>query len=84
MRKSRTLKAGLPEPHLCLAGNGEQGHSRMGDGDEIELLVIGWGSTGDVMHRAISRSLPGVMRLRLAVAGQGSPMRGSAGRCSLN
>ncbi len=33
--------------------------------------------------RAISRSLPGVMWLRLAVAGQGSPMRGSTGRCSL-
>ena len=22
----------------------------MGDGEEIELLVVGWGSTGDVMQ----------------------------------
>ena len=41
---------------------------------------------GAIFHsdrRAISRSLPGVMRLRLAVARQGSPMRGGAGHCSL-
>ena len=50
MRKFRTLKAGLPEPRLCLAGDGEQGQSRLGDGGEIELLVIGWGSTGDAMQ----------------------------------
>lgn len=50
MRKFRTLKAGLPEPRLRLAGHGGQGHSRMDDGSEIELLVIGWGSTGDVMQ----------------------------------
>ena len=50
MLKFRKLKAGLPEPRLCLAGNGEKGHPRLDDGDEIELLVIGWGSTGDVMQ----------------------------------
>jgi hypothetical protein len=36
------------------------------------------------MDRAISRSLPGVMRLRLAVARHGGPMRGGTGHCSLN
>ena len=73
MRKFRTLKAGLPEPRLRLAGNGEKGHSRMDDGDEIELLVIGWGSTGDVMQdvmcsQELARPEDRVLALHISVA----------------
>jgi 2-oxoglutarate ferredoxin oxidoreductase subunit alpha len=50
MRKFHRLKASLPEPCVCVTSHGEKGADWMDKGDEIELLVIGWGSTNDVIH----------------------------------
>ena len=50
MRKFHRLKAALPEPRVSVASYGEKGAGWMDEGDEIELLVIGWGSTNDVMQ----------------------------------
>jgi 2-oxoglutarate/2-oxoacid ferredoxin oxidoreductase subunit alpha len=50
MRKFHRLKAGLPEPRLGVASHGEKNTAWMDEGDEIELLVIGWGSTHDVIQ----------------------------------
>jgi 2-oxoglutarate ferredoxin oxidoreductase subunit alpha len=50
MRKFHNLKAGLPEPRLSTASHGEKGVDWMADEDGIELLMIGWGSTNDVIQ----------------------------------
>jgi 2-oxoglutarate ferredoxin oxidoreductase subunit alpha len=50
MRKFHNLKAGLPEPRLSTASHGEKGADWMADEDGIELLMIGWGSTNDVIQ----------------------------------
>jgi 2-oxoglutarate ferredoxin oxidoreductase subunit alpha len=49
MRKFHGLKAGLPAPHLSIGGRSAT-TDWMDEGDEIELLAIGWGSTGDVFQ----------------------------------
>jgi 2-oxoglutarate ferredoxin oxidoreductase subunit alpha len=53
MRKFHTLKAALPKPELRAASQSEKGADWMAEGDEIELLVVGWGSTGDVIQDVI-------------------------------
>ena len=50
MRKFHSLKAGLPEPRLSVASHGKKGADWISDEDEIELLMIGWGSTNDVIQ----------------------------------
>jgi 2-oxoglutarate ferredoxin oxidoreductase subunit alpha len=50
MRKFHSLKAGLPEPRLSTASHDEKGADWMADEDEIELLMVGWGSTNDVVQ----------------------------------
>jgi 2-oxoglutarate ferredoxin oxidoreductase subunit alpha len=44
------LKATLPAPHLSIGGRSVEITDWMDAGDEIELLAIGWGSTGDVFQ----------------------------------
>jgi 2-oxoglutarate ferredoxin oxidoreductase subunit alpha len=44
------LKAGLPAPHLHIGGRRAAAADWMNAGDEIELLAIGWGSTGDTFQ----------------------------------
>jgi 2-oxoglutarate ferredoxin oxidoreductase subunit alpha len=50
MRKFQGLKASLPEPCLSATRLDEKGSDWVDAGNEMELLVIGWGSTRDVMH----------------------------------
>jgi 2-oxoglutarate/2-oxoacid ferredoxin oxidoreductase subunit alpha len=50
LRKARGLKAGLPAPRLHIGGRNTKTSDWIGTGDEIELLAIGWGSTGDVFQ----------------------------------
>src|ERR1700723_301235 len=50
MRKFHTLKSALPQPYLNVTIHGEQGGHWIDKNDEIELLVIGWGSTLGVMR----------------------------------
>jgi 2-oxoglutarate ferredoxin oxidoreductase subunit alpha len=50
MRKFDTLKSTLPQPCLNVTLNGERGGHWIDESDEIELLVIGWGSTLGVMR----------------------------------
>jgi len=50
LRKFQRLKTGLPEPHLSVAGRAEKSADWVDEGNDIELLAIGWGSTGDVFH----------------------------------
>jgi 2-oxoglutarate/2-oxoacid ferredoxin oxidoreductase subunit alpha len=50
MRKFHNLKAGLPQPRVGVANHGNNGADWMDERDEIELLVIGWGSTKDVIQ----------------------------------
>src|ERR1700733_1616386 len=50
MRKFHTLKSTLPQPYLNVTLHGEQGGHWIEENDEIELLVIGWGSTLGVMR----------------------------------
>jgi 2-oxoglutarate/2-oxoacid ferredoxin oxidoreductase subunit alpha len=50
LRKFRGLKAGLPAPLLSIGGRSAKTADWMDLGDEIELLAIGWGSTGDVFQ----------------------------------
>jgi 2-oxoglutarate ferredoxin oxidoreductase subunit alpha len=50
MRKFHTLKSNLPPPYLSVSLHGEQGGRWMDESEEIELLVIGWGSTLGVMR----------------------------------
>jgi 2-oxoglutarate ferredoxin oxidoreductase subunit alpha len=50
LRKFRGLKAGLPEPQLSIGGRGAKTADWINSGGEIELLAIGWGSTGDVFQ----------------------------------
>jgi 2-oxoglutarate ferredoxin oxidoreductase subunit alpha len=50
LRKFDGLKALLPEPHLSVGGRSANTTDWMDAGDEIELLAIGWGSTGDAIQ----------------------------------
>src|SRR6267154_6410344 len=50
LRKFNGLKAGLPAPHLYLGGRSANTTDWMDASDEIELLAIGGGSTGDVFR----------------------------------
>src|SRR6266852_5994931 len=50
LRKFHGLKAGLPAPNLSIGGRSATTIDRMDTGDEIELLAIGWGSTGDTFQ----------------------------------
>jgi 2-oxoglutarate/2-oxoacid ferredoxin oxidoreductase subunit alpha len=50
LRKFDGLKARLPAPHLSIGGRSATASDWMDAGDEIELLAIGWGSTGDVFQ----------------------------------
>jgi 2-oxoglutarate ferredoxin oxidoreductase subunit alpha len=50
MRKFHTLKSTLPQPYMNVTLHGEQGGHWIDENDEIELLVIGWGSTLGVMR----------------------------------
>lgn len=47
LRKFQGLKTCLPQPQLSVAKKIE---NWMDEGDEIELLVIGWGSSGDIFQ----------------------------------
>jgi len=48
--KFEGLKARLPAPHLSIGGRSAKTTDWMDAGDEIELLAIGWGSTGEVFQ----------------------------------
>jgi 2-oxoglutarate ferredoxin oxidoreductase subunit alpha len=50
LRKFHGLKAGLPAPQLIIGGRSVTTADWMDVSDEIELLAIGWGSTGDVFQ----------------------------------
>jgi 2-oxoglutarate ferredoxin oxidoreductase subunit alpha len=50
LRKFYGLKAKLPAPHLSVGGRSAKTTDWTDLGDEIELLAIGWGSTGDVFQ----------------------------------
>src|SRR6201987_3723342 len=50
LRKFEGLKARIPAPHLSIGGRGGNAIDWIDAGDEIELLAIGWGSTGDVFQ----------------------------------
>jgi 2-oxoglutarate ferredoxin oxidoreductase subunit alpha len=54
MRKFDTLKSTLPQPSLNVTLNGERGGHWIDESDEIELLVVGWGSTLGVMRDVMS------------------------------
>jgi 2-oxoglutarate ferredoxin oxidoreductase subunit alpha len=53
MQKFHKLKADLPQPRLTVTNDGEKGTAWIDEGDEIELLVIGWGSSHDVIQDAM-------------------------------
>ncbi len=53
LRKFHGLKARLPEPHLSVAGRSETTTDWLDEGNEIELLAIGWGSSGDVFREVM-------------------------------
>jgi 2-oxoglutarate ferredoxin oxidoreductase subunit alpha len=50
LRKFDGLKAGLPEPRLSVVGGDEKTAGWISQDDEIELLAIGWGSSGDAFQ----------------------------------
>jgi len=50
LRKFDGLKAVLPAPHLSIGGHSVKTSDWIDLRDEIELLAIGWGSTGDVFQ----------------------------------
>jgi 2-oxoglutarate/2-oxoacid ferredoxin oxidoreductase subunit alpha len=50
LRKLYALKAGLPAPQLSVGGRSVKTTEWMDAGDEIELLAIGWGSTGSTFQ----------------------------------
>jgi 2-oxoglutarate ferredoxin oxidoreductase subunit alpha len=50
LRKFHGLKAALPAPLLSIGDRSAKMIDWMDAGGEIELLVIGWGSTGDVLQ----------------------------------
>jgi 2-oxoglutarate ferredoxin oxidoreductase subunit alpha len=54
MRKFHKLKLGLPEPELHVNSYGENDPDWVEEGEEIELLVISWGSTSDVVEDVMS------------------------------
>jgi 2-oxoglutarate ferredoxin oxidoreductase subunit alpha len=55
LRKFHGLKAGLPAPKLSIGGHSTTTIDWMDTGDEIELLAIGWGSTGDTFQDVMCR-----------------------------
>jgi 2-oxoglutarate ferredoxin oxidoreductase subunit alpha len=50
LRKLHGLKSVLPAPLLTMAGQSVNAVDWIDRGDKIELLGIGWGSTGDVFQ----------------------------------
>ena len=50
LRKFDGLKARLPAPHLIIGGRSAKAIDWMDAGDEIELLAVGWGSTGEILQ----------------------------------
>jgi 2-oxoglutarate ferredoxin oxidoreductase subunit alpha len=54
MRKFHKLKAELPQPELHVSGHCENGADWVDEGEEIELLVISWGSTSDAVEDVMS------------------------------
>jgi 2-oxoglutarate/2-oxoacid ferredoxin oxidoreductase subunit alpha len=50
MRKLHQLKAELPEPRLLLSNGGEVRPAEVDEPTEIDLLIISWGSTTDVVE----------------------------------
>src|SRR5271169_2611107 len=50
LRKFDGLKAELPAPHLSIGGRSAKMTDWIDVDDEIELLAIGWGSTGDTFQ----------------------------------
>jgi 2-oxoglutarate/2-oxoacid ferredoxin oxidoreductase subunit alpha len=50
LRKFDGLKARLPAPHLSIGGRSVKTSDWIDLSDEIELLAIGWGSTGEVFQ----------------------------------
>lgn len=49
MRKLQKLRANLPEPRLAVASYGEKDTAWIDEGGKIDLLVIAWGSSHDVI-----------------------------------
>jgi 2-oxoglutarate/2-oxoacid ferredoxin oxidoreductase subunit alpha len=56
MRKLDKLTAHLPDPDLSFTGNGGAATAWIDSGDAIDMLVIGWGSSSDVI-RDVMRSV---------------------------
>jgi 2-oxoglutarate ferredoxin oxidoreductase subunit alpha len=54
MRKLHKLKVELPQPELHVNSPGGNGADWVNEGEEIELLVISWGSTSDVVEDVMS------------------------------
>jgi 2-oxoglutarate ferredoxin oxidoreductase subunit alpha len=54
MQKFHKLKSELPQPQLHVSSHSENGADWMDEGKEIELLVISWGSTSDVVEEVMS------------------------------
>ena len=50
LRKLHALKAELPSPRFRVGGRDVNAADWIQEDDEIELLAIGWGSTGDVFQ----------------------------------
>jgi 2-oxoglutarate ferredoxin oxidoreductase subunit alpha len=50
LRKFDELKSVLPPPHLSIGGRSVKTSDWIDQRDEIELLAIGWGSTGDIIQ----------------------------------
>jgi 2-oxoglutarate ferredoxin oxidoreductase subunit alpha len=63
MRKCIGLKASLPEPRLSWTREGTGGPDWVDQGEEIELLLVGWGSTGNAIHDVMRSEELGVRRI---------------------
>jgi 2-oxoglutarate ferredoxin oxidoreductase subunit alpha len=50
MRKLHRLKAELPEPRLLVSATGEVRPVQVDESGELDLLIISWGSTTDVVE----------------------------------
>src|ERR1700684_3513307 len=53
LRKFHGLKAELPAPHLSIGGRNAKSTDWTDAGDGIDLLAIGWGSTGEVFQNVM-------------------------------
>jgi len=76
LRKLHGLKAGLPAPHLYIGGRSAKTTDWMDASDEIELLAIGWGSTGDVFETSCAAMNCEGGRLRICttrISGRSAP-----------